>query len=77
MHYLKAYINFITVLFNKWGILVQVYNRWKSTTKDGEELRRWSAISQAYITEVLKDASDTNVLITHNLTWRSESKNNF
>ena len=29
------------------------------------------------MTEELDDASDTNVLITHNLTWRSESKNNF
>ena len=36
--------------------------------KDGEELRRWSAISQAYMTE-------ESVLITHNLDWRSESKN--
>ena len=45
--------------------------------KDGEELRRWSAISQAYMTEKSDDASDTNVLITHNLTWRSESKNKF
>ena len=54
-----------------------IYNRRKRTAKDGEELRRWSAISQAYMTEESDDASDTNVLITNNLTWRSESKNNF
>ena len=42
--------------------------------KEGEEAERWKALSYAYMTEESDDSSDSNIIITHKLPWRSDSE---
>ena len=42
--------------------------------KEGEEAKKWQSITHAYMTEESDDSSDPNVIVTHRLPWRSESK---
>ena len=55
-------------------VITQVYDRRKRMVKDGEEANKWQSITCAYMTEESDDSSDPNVIITHRLPWRSESK---
>lgn len=38
------------------------------------ELERWKQLSYLYMTEESDDPDDSNIIVYHKLTWRSESK---
>ena len=53
---------------------MQVYDRRGGMVKEGEETIRWKSLSHSYMTEESDDPFDPNIIITHKLQWRSESK---